>query len=122
MASIIVVNGKSRGNYLPLRAGTVTLGRDEDCDLQVQGEAVSRRHLMIRGQKSSNRFVAIDAGSANGVFINGRRIERETLLSDHDVIVIGESKLLFTVEDFLDREGALNFFQRGEEGKSTVVR
>ena len=28
MASIIVTKGKSRGNYLPLRAGTLTLGRD----------------------------------------------------------------------------------------------
>ena len=122
MASIIVTKGKSRGNYLPLRAGTLTLGRDEDCDLQVQGDAVSRHHLQVRGDDEAAAFIAIDADSANGVYINHRRIEAETPLRDGDMIAIGDSELLFTARDFLDREAALNFFQRGEHAKSTVIR
>ena len=128
MASVIVVKCKSRGNYLPLRVGSVILGRDESCDLQVQGDEVSRRHLEIRGEIRGEsggegaRYSAMDAESANGVFVNGRKIQQPTELSDGDTIVIGASELLYTVEDFLDRESALNFFQRGERGRSTVIR
>jgi len=123
MASIIVVKGKSRGNYLPLPAGdTVVLGRGEDCDLQVQGDAVSRKHLQIRGDEAGKSFVAVDADSANGVFINGLQIKKEQPLRDGDMIVIGESDLLFTMENFLDRHAAMNFYQRGEKTRSTIMK
>lgn len=123
MASIICVKGKSRGNYLPLPAdGSVVLGRAEDCDLQVQGDAVSRRHLEIRGERGGAAFVAVDAKSANGVFINTLQIASEQTLRDGDVIMIGESELLFTMENFLSRESAMNFYQRGEKTRSTMMK
>ena len=123
MASVIVVKGKSRGNYLPLPGGgTAVLGRGEDCDLQVQGDAVSRKHLEIRGDTGGTEFVAIDAGSANGVYINGLLVKDEQTLRDGDLITIGESELLFTMENFLDRESAMNFYQRGEKTRSTIMK
>ncbi len=122
MASIIVTKGKSRGNYLPLRAGTFVLGRDEDCDLQVQGDAVSRHHLEIRGDDEGDAFIAVDTDSVNGVYVNRQRIEQQTPLADGDMVGIGDSELLFTARDFLDRAAAMNFFQRGEHAKSTVIR
>lgn len=123
MASVIVVKGRSRGNYMPLKVGrTVALGRDEACDLQVQGDEVSRRHLLIRGEAAEGHFTAIDAHSVNGVYVNDVRITEETPLRDGDRIVIGDSELLFTQENFLDRESALNFFQRGEHDRSTMMK
>ena len=120
MASIIVVSGKSRGNYLPLRREPSIIGRDEDCTMQVLGDLVSRQHLEIRYNEADKSYTAVDLNSANGVLINGLHIEEPQSLKDNDSIVLGESKMLFTAEDFLDREAALNFFHRGEQGKKTL--
>ncbi len=120
MASIIVVSGKSRGNYLPLRQDPSIIGRDEDCTMQVLDDLVSRQHLEIRYNEADNSYTAVDLNSANGVLINGLQIEEPQSLKDNDSIVLGESKMLFTAEDFLDRKVALNFFHRGEHGKETL--
>ena len=120
MASIIVVSGRSRGNYLPLRQDPSIIGRDEDCTMQVLDERASRQHLEIRYNEADNSYTAVDLNSANGVLINGLQIEEPQSLKDNDSIVLGESKMLFTAEDFLDREAALNFFHRGEHGKKTL--
>jgi pSer/pThr/pTyr-binding forkhead associated (FHA) protein len=122
MASIIVVNGTSRGNYFPLSGDPARIGRDEASSLQVLDDLVSREHLEIRYDEKAAVHVAVDLESANGVYINGSRITEPTMLEDQDVIRIGDSKIMFTSEDFLDREGALNFFQRGQHVKSTMIR
>ncbi len=123
MASILVVSGKSRGYYLPLEEGTVTVGRDEACDLQVLDERVSREHLQVRYDQEKSRHRAQDLNSSNGVFINGRQIERDVELEDGDTILIGESKLFYSVKDFLDADAALSHFKhRGQRGKSTLIQ
>ncbi len=119
MASIIVVSGKSRGNYLPLRREPSIIGRDENCTMQVLDDLVSRRHLEIRYNEADKSYTAVDLNSANGVLINGLQLDEPRSLKDNDSIVLGESKMLFTTEDFLDREAALNLFHRGEHGKKT---
>ncbi|MHC4415844.1 MAG: FHA domain-containing protein [Planctomycetota bacterium] len=122
MASLMVVSGKSRGYYFPLEQGTVIVGRDEACDVQVLDEMVSRRHMKVRFDADSRSYRSEDLQSANGVIINGQRISEETVLTDGDTIMIGESKLFFTVKDFLDGESALMHFKhRGERGKSTLI-
>ena len=61
--------------------------------------------------------------SANGVFINDRRISEETDLENGDFIEIGNSRLLFTTEDFPDRESAMaHFHKQGERRRSTLMR
>ena len=122
MASIIVVSGKSRGNYLPLRKEPSIIGRDEDCTMQVLDDLASRRHLEIRFNETDDTYTVVDLDSVNGVLVNGLQIEEPRSLNDNDTIVLGDSKLLFTTEDFLDREAALNFFHRGEHGKETMMQ
>jgi len=50
--------------------------------------------------------------SRHGVFVNGSKIGDETVLSDGDQIQLGLTVLLFTKEDFTDRENALNHFKK----------
>lgn len=121
MSSLIVVSGRSRGFYFPLEPRNLVLGRDEACDIQVLDELVSRRHLVLRWDEGAQRHTISDLDSVNGVFVNGRRIVDTTVLLDHDRIEIGTSCLLFTVKDFFDRDGALNWFkQRGQHARSTI--
>lgn len=101
----------------------MTVGRDEASDMQVLDEMVSRRHMQIRYDKPAGTYKVADLNSANGVFINGQRITGEIEIADGDTILIGESKLFYSTNDFLDGDSALmHFKQRGERGKSTLIQ
>ena len=123
MASIIIVLGPNEGDYYPLGKRPLVVGRDEACTVQVVDELVSRKHLQIRLDEKSGSYYALDMKSANGVFVNGRKVENETQLADNDMIELGKSKIMFTLADFKDRESAMSHYhKRGERGKSTLIR
>jgi pSer/pThr/pTyr-binding forkhead associated (FHA) protein len=123
MASIVVVSGPNQGDYYPIGRRALVIGRDEACPVQIIDELVSRKHLQVRFNDQTKSYHALDMKSANGVFVNGRKIDGDTELVDGDEIEIGKSKLLFTLEDFTDRDSAMNHWrQRGERGKSTLVK
>ncbi len=123
MPSIIVVSGANEGDYYPLGKRTMVVGRDEGCPIQIVDELVSRKHVQIRHDDGDGQYHVLDMKSANGVFINGRRITTDTALAEGDIIDLGNSKLMFTQRDFEDRESALDHYKRrGERGKSTLIR
>ncbi len=69
-------------------AGTlVSIGRDPSCDLVLNDAKCSRRHAVLENGPSG--LAVRDTGSANGVFLNGKRIER-AILRDGDLLRIGE--------------------------------
>jgi FHA domain len=70
----------------PLYQETVTIGRSEMADIQIDGDYISRLHARIISSK--DRVAIEDAGSRNGVRINGRAIDRE-ILRHGDVIGLG---------------------------------
>lgn len=122
MSSLVVVSGKSRGYMFPLKERTIRIGREEGCDIQIVDEMVSREHMELRYDDPGDFFEAIDLESANGVFVNDHKLGRPTRLRDGDLLMIGESKLLFTVKEFGDGDTALNYFkQRGEAARNTVI-
>ncbi len=68
--------------------GTIaTLGRDPSCDLVLNDPKCSRRHAVLEGEPGS--LSIRDSGSANGVFVNGKRVDRTPLVGG-DVIQVGE--------------------------------
>jgi pSer/pThr/pTyr-binding forkhead associated (FHA) protein len=55
--------------------GTVAiLGRDPSCDLVINDVKCSRRHAVM--EAGPDGLVVRDSGSANGVYVNGREIDR----------------------------------------------
>lgn len=56
--------------------GEVTIGRDADRGLVLQSASVSRRHCKIRVDHTGATIT--DEGSANGVLVNGVRINPNT--------------------------------------------
>jgi len=122
MASIIVISGEQKGEYLPLGRRTSVIGRAETLTLQILDDAVSRKHLRIRFEEGENRYYAEDMSSKHGVFINRRKITNEAVLRDGEQILIGQTTLLFTDEDFDDRESALKHYKKvGEKAKTTRI-
>ncbi len=122
MASLIVTVGESKGDYYPLGARTIVVGRAEGVDIQVLDDRVSRKHLQVRHDASKKVYIATDMKSANGSAINGRPLSGEAELRDGDEIRIGDSSLFFTTSDFADKESAWSHFKKvGERRRSTLM-
>ena len=122
MASIIIVSGSQKGDYYPLGKRTNVVGRAEANPIQILDERVSRKHLQIYFEQSRQRYYALDMKSRHGVFINGRKINKDTALADGDQICIGDSTLFFTLKDFSDRESAISHFKKaGERIRTTLT-
>jgi pSer/pThr/pTyr-binding forkhead associated (FHA) protein len=115
MASLIVTNGKREGDYYPLGHRTNVIGRDEALPIQILDNMVSRKHLQIRFDSNTGKYLAFDMKSRNGVYINNRKIEGEAALKDGDVILVGLTSLLFTDKDFKDKESALQHYKKAGE-------
>ncbi|UCC96475.1 MAG: FHA domain-containing protein [Phycisphaerales bacterium] len=121
MASIIVTSGGQEGEFLPLGRRTSVIGRAENLPLQILGRLVSRKHLRICFNKATDKYYAEDMNSRHGVSINKHRITDTTVLTSGDEILIGDVTLLFTDEDFNDRESALSHYKKvGERKRSTI--
>jgi pSer/pThr/pTyr-binding forkhead associated (FHA) protein len=66
------VSGAAFGKTYPV-PGQVTIGRQADCDISVPSEELSRRHAQVR--PTPDGLLVEDLGSANGTFINGKRVQ-----------------------------------------------
>ncbi len=122
MASIIMSNSEEQAEYLPLGRRTSIIGRLESLPLQVLDDQVSRKHLRVRFDESSGRYLAGDMDSRNGVSVNGRKIEGEAELQEGDIIRIGNTDLVFTEKDFDDAQSALHHYKKvGERSRPTIV-
>jgi pSer/pThr/pTyr-binding forkhead associated (FHA) protein len=73
----------------------LVFGRDASSDVVVTGGDVSRRHAEI--QLGAEGYMLVDL-SANGTFVNGKRVERSHPLARADVIRIGTDEFRFYAE------------------------
>ncbi len=97
MPSLVVIEGANLGDAIELRAEPVTLGRLPNCDLPIRDERVSRRHCRVR--QAVGGFLVEDLDSANGTYLNGRRIGAGAMLTPGDEIRVGNTTLRFTDSD-----------------------
>jgi len=84
-----VRSGKEMGRTIAVNSGqSITLGRLKGCDVVVDDEAASRRHCTITAREDA--VVVADLQSANGTFVNEKRINTVEL-SKGDKIRIGST-------------------------------
>lgn len=123
MASIIVLTGTQKEDYYPLGRRTNVIGRSEVLPIQILDDRISRKHMKIHFDPDSGNYLAVDMGSKHGVFVNGGRINEDTVLADGDYITIGSTSMYFTLKDFDDRESALSHFKKvGERSRPTHMQ
>ncbi len=81
------------GRDIPLSEGDIVLGRSRGCGVRVDEDSVSRSHalLSLHGDEAQVR----DLGSSNGLFVNGKRVNKETILKNGDSIGLGSAVLSF---------------------------
>lgn len=88
-ARLVLPTGEER--YLGPRG--LTVGRARENDLWLDDPTVSRYHLRIA--YADGQPVVCDLRSANGTFVNGRRITGTHPLQDGDRITVGQTCLVF---------------------------
>lgn len=89
MATLIVRLKDRELSRVQLSKTVTTIGRDRECDVQIDNVSVSRLHAKLR-YVSKRGFVLEDAGSRNGLSVNGQMVPRETIMGWGDVINIGK--------------------------------
>jgi hypothetical protein len=70
--------------------GRAVIGRDPSCDIVLSDSRCSRRHAVI--EETPDGLVIQDTGSSNGIYVNGRRLDRSPLLPG-DRVRLGETWL-----------------------------
>jgi pSer/pThr/pTyr-binding forkhead associated (FHA) protein len=88
----IEIQGPDRTLLIALSDGVMHVGRGIAAELRLDDISVSRRHAIIVPRPTGARI--LDDRSANGTFVNGRRVQQADL-RDGDVIVLGRVVLRF---------------------------
>ena len=96
----VVLRSTNTNQRYDVRAQAVKLGRSPDCDVQIppeQGASVSRVHSEITIEDGG--VIVRDAGSRNGTFINGARLDSPHHAVKSDLIMLGSGGPTFSIED-----------------------
>ena len=122
MPSLFVIRGADQGAKFELQTENVLLGRDRASDIQLRDSEVSRRHAEFH--QSGGEFTVQDLESSNGTFVNGRRVQRQTLASG-DQVQTGTTVMLYTGAPHAGEDVAekINIVAREFSGeRSRIVR
>lgn len=86
-----VQGGSSSSEAITLQKFPTTVGRHRECKLRITSRQVSRRHCVL--EERDGRLAVRDLESSNGTFVNGQRIQGETILQPGDCLGIGPISL-----------------------------
>jgi len=92
---LVAVRGLLKGNIYPLPEGEFWVGRQAANDLQLDDNAVSRRHCLF--VRSGDSCTVKDLDSRNGTFVTGTPVTEQSL-APGDEIRIGGSLFCYRVE------------------------
>ncbi|HEX8111353.1 MAG TPA: sigma 54-interacting transcriptional regulator [Kofleriaceae bacterium] len=90
---LFVISGGTFAAHPLKEAGTATIGRGRQCDIEVDDRSISRRHAIL----SVGETVTIeDLGSANGTFVRGERIAlgSPAVISVGELVVLGSANII----------------------------
>ncbi len=106
-----VTSGFRRGKYYPIRNGTI-IGR-RDGDLILDDPKVSGSHAKFTME--GNQFIIWDLGSSSGTYVNGKRIRERTLLTENNLIKIGNTTFVIKL---LTQKANTELIKRSENRES----
>jgi two-component system, cell cycle response regulator len=82
----IYPTGPGMGCRHPLGTGTLVIGRSNDCDIWINDNSASRRHVSVEFR--GDGYYAVDLQSMNGTFVNNEPAT-ESKLKDGDYLRVG---------------------------------
>jgi S-DNA-T family DNA segregation ATPase FtsK/SpoIIIE len=96
VASLRVVSGTDAGRVYELKRGESTIGRSAHCDITLNDDMASRRHATIR---VTDIVEIADAGSTNGVSVDGAPIAGSSRLRPGSQVEVGDTVLVIDLID-----------------------
>jgi predicted component of type VI protein secretion system len=106
---LFVDKGPARTRLIELRSEETVVGRRRDCDVCIPSAEVSRRHCMLSFQ--NGQLTVEDLNSANGTFLNGKRLAKKATVMPGDRLQIGP--LTFQVQYEAPQQAAGSPFNFG---------
>ena len=95
---LVTFDRTAEGTYWVIREGRNTMGRDEDCDIVIEGdEMLSSTHAVLLWRNA--RTIIDDEKSQNGTFLNEADVMEKTDVKDGDVIRLGRTNLMCRLLD-----------------------
>ena len=94
-ASLVLISADGSGRAFPLTQLETSVGRSEQCDIELADPGVSRNHARII--REGDDFIVEDLRSTNGTEVNGQPIRRRRL-ADGDMVKLANSTLQFRRE------------------------
>jgi len=91
-AWLVVERGEHQGHIFRLDKEAITIGRRPENDIVLSDPHVSGQHAKVR--VVGKEVVLHDLGSANGTLVDGKPIEKHTLV-DNERVTIGNTTLVF---------------------------
>jgi pSer/pThr/pTyr-binding forkhead associated (FHA) protein len=91
-----LLKGTHAGKEVKLPAPKCLIGRNDDCHLKPQSEAVSRRHCVIL--TTDSEVMIRDLNSRNGTYVNGEKITGDTVLLNGDLVKVGPLEFEMLIE------------------------
>jgi hypothetical protein len=92
LVTLSVIEGLERGHVFDKLVPPITIGREEDNDIQLNDERVSRVHAKL--QKDRGQVILTDLNSTNGSRVNGHPVQLR-VLRPGDHLQIGRCTLLY---------------------------
>ncbi len=89
---LVYRNGKFVGQELALKRSIVSIGREEDNEVWLDDDTISRYHAELAWDKG--QIYVTDNDSLNGVSLNGRRVRSSLLIKHGDEVEIGGLRFL----------------------------
>ncbi|MCG9479445.1 MAG: FHA domain-containing protein [Actinomycetia bacterium] len=88
----LVIKGPNIGEKFFINKDSISVGRSPESDIFLDDITVSRQHAFINSQKEG--LALEDAGSLNGSYVNGERVD-SCLLKSGDRVQIGKYIFLY---------------------------
>ncbi|MCC6748612.1 MAG: GGDEF domain-containing protein [Deltaproteobacteria bacterium] len=109
-AQLLVLSGTHVGKVYPLSQEATLIGRDAEAQIQLMEAGISRKHALIL-RRPDGSYELRDAGSRNGTFLSGRRVEAAQPLADGDRVQVGSTSVLkFSYADELESRYARQLY------------
>jgi len=114
--ALVLLEGDLPGQVFRLSPGRHVIGRKPDCDIRLRGRAVSGVHA--EAIRVNDSVTMNDLASTNGTLVNGLRIRMPVMLSQGNLIKVGNCVFRY-VDSLLEVEFTETLHERGTKDQLT---